>query len=305
MERVRRILKKLFFPGPIPTALIAIPSFVFVSYALVSGLENSVFAYIAYVMSAYSLVIVTAGITETVRSIRKGINNYTFIKKILSRPAVNRFMNDALFRAEVSLYQGLLLNLLYAVIKLASGIYYRSQWFGAVAVYYIFLAVMRFFLLKHLNKNTAGRNILSELRRYRLCGVLLLFMNQALTGIVIFIVYRNKGYEYPGVLIYVMAGYTFYAVVTALMNVIKFRKHGSPVMSAAKVIDLTAALVSTLSLETAMLSQFGGLDNMTFRRNMTAATGSAVCIIVLALSVFMIVRATKQIKKMQFNGSEL
>lgn len=92
---------------------------------------------------------------------------------------------------------------------------------------------------------------------------------------------------------------------TALMNVIKFRKHGSPVMSAAKVIDLTAALVSTLSLETAMLSQFGGLDNMTFRRNMTAATGSAVCIIVLALSVFMIVRATKQIKKMQFNGSEL
>ncbi len=48
------------------------------------------------------------------------------------------------------------------------------------------------------------------------------------------------------------------AVITSVINVVKFRKYGSPIMSAAKVINLTAALVSMLSLETAMLAQLGG-----------------------------------------------
>lgn len=47
-------------------------------------------------------------------------------------------------------------------------------------------------------------------------------------------VHQNSGFEYPGMLIYVMAMYAFYAMITAVRNVIKFRRYGSPVMSAAK-----------------------------------------------------------------------
>lgn len=121
----------------------------------------------------------------------------------------------------------------------------------------------------------------------------------ALTGIVTLMVYENSGFEYPGILIYVMALYAFYAIIMAVRNVLRFRKYGSPVMSAAKAISLTAALVSMLSLETAMLTQFGAADAPMLRRIMTASTGAGISMIVLGMAVFMIVKATKQMRQIR------
>ena len=42
----------------------------------------------------------------------------------------------------------------------------------------------------------------------------------------------------------------------AVVNLVRDRKSGSPVMAAARGVNLAAALVSMLSLETAMLTQF-------------------------------------------------
>ena len=114
---------------------------------------------------------------------------------------------------------------------------------------------------------------------------------------------QNRGFSYPGVLIYAMAFYTFYITITAVINVIKFRKRGNPVLSAAKVISLTAALVSMLSLETAMLAQFGR-DEPEFRRIMLGASGGVVCIIILAMAIYMIVHSTKQLRQLKHHHSE-
>jgi hypothetical protein len=94
-----------------------------------------------------------------------------------------------------------------------------------------------------------------------------------------------------------MAAYSFYTVIIAVVNVIKFRRHGSPVLSAAKTISLAAALVSILALETAMIAQFGGTDD--YRKMMTAATGGGVCAIILGMAVFMIVRSAKHMKQLE------
>ena len=88
--------------------------------------------------------------------------------------------------------------------------------------------------------------------------------------VVVIAVRQNKGFEYSGLLIYTMALYAFYSIITAVINVVKFRKYGNLIMSAAKVINLTAALVSMLSLETAMIAQFGS-DAAAFRQIMTSA----------------------------------
>ena len=123
----------------------------------------------------------------------------------------------------------------------------------------------------------------------------MLFMNQALAAIVVIVIKQNKGFEYSGPLVYAMALYAFYAVITSVINVVKFRKYGSFILSAAKAINLTAALVSMLSLETAMLAQFGGND-VVFRKIMTSATGAGVCMIVLGMAVYMIAKSTKILK---------
>lgn len=294
MERMKKILKKLFCLPPVPTLLISIPAYALVIYALTVENVEPAISYAAYFLSAYALVITVTGITGVVRFVRQGIDKHPLVRKALDIPWVGKYFREDIFRAEASLYQGFLINILYAGIKLFSGILYKSVWFVTLAVYYILLALMRASLLHYVRKG--GKDKTSEWRRYRLCGIILLFMNIALAGIIILVVYKNSGFEYPGALIYVMAMYAFYATIMAVRNVVKFRRYGSPVMSAAKAISLTAALVSMLSLETAMLTQFGAANDPMFRRIMTASTGAGISIIVLWMAVFMIVRSTKRMK---------
>lgn len=296
-KKTKKILKRIFFLPPVWTLLISIPSYGLVIYALVCENRKQEIAYLAYFLSAYALVITITGITGIAHWIRIGIENHPFVKKVLSVPFLNRCVKEHVFRAEVSLYAGFLINLLYAGIKLFSGVFYKSVWFITLAVYYILLAVMRFSLLHHVRRREKiGDDPSAQWRRYRLCGMILLFMNWALAGIIILVIHQNRGFDYPGVLIYVMALYAFYATITAVINIVKFRKYGSPVLSAAKAINLTAALVSMLSLETAMLTQFGASDDVSFRQVMMAATGFGVSAIVLGMAIYMILHATKALK---------
>ena len=83
---------------------------------------------------------------------------------------------------------------------------------------------------------------------------------------------------------------------------IKCRKYKSPVLSASKAIRFASALVALLSLETAMLAQYG--NDEVFRRVMTSLTGAGVCIIVLAMSVYMIVKANRELHRLQIHDSK-
>lgn len=294
LQSLKKILKKLFCLPPIPTLLISVPSFGLVIYALAGKNVNPAVAYVSYFLSAYALIISVTGVTGVVRFIQKGIEKHPLVRKLLDIPVVGRYLSEDRFRTETALYQGFIINLFYAGIKLFSGVCYNSVWFITLAVYYIMLAVIRFSLLHHVRK--AGTDKVSEWLRYRLCGIILLFMNVVLVGIVILAVHQNSGFEYPGMLIYIMAMYAFYAMITAVRDVVKFRRYGSPVLSAAKAVNMTAALVSMLSLETAMLTQFGVAHDPGFRQIMTASTGAGISIIVVGMAVFMIVRSTKQLK---------
>ncbi|MGN0313615.1 MAG: hypothetical protein ACI4EG_02350 [Fusicatenibacter sp.] len=290
MEHFKKIFQKLLFPG-LALIIISVPiSAALLVYIFVFGHENSPAAYLSYVFSAYSLMILCAWIAKNARKAKKNIQSAIHKNKF-----VHRYLTDIPFKMQVSLYFSLGINLLYAVMKLFYGVYYRSVWFGTLAVYYVMLAVLRFLLLHHSSKNALGKNRILELKRYRLCGVILMLMNIALSGVVILAVRKNEGFEYAGYLIYVMAMYAFYNVCTAVQDVAKYRKYNSPVMSAAKGVKLAAALVSMLSLETAMLTQFDEGKGPEFRQSMTGITGRCVCLIILVMAVSMIIHSSKQL----------
>lgn len=305
MKRFRQILRKIFFLPPLPTVIIAVIGYGLVIVVAAFNIENPAIQYISYIASAYALIITVTAFPRFkmfARSTKNNAMESALVKKLRGTKLGGRFFDDIRFRTQLSLYSGLFINLLYIAMKLFSGIYYHSVWFISLAAYYILLAVMRFILL-HKSKKTE-MTLEMEFKRYRLCGIVLLVMNEALIGIVIFMVFQNKGFDYPGLLIYAMATYSFYSVITAVVNLVKFRKHGSPLLSAAKVINLVAAMVSILSLETAMLAQFGGDNDPFFRKAMTGATGGGVCIIVIGIAVFMLWKSTKQLKKLKINNSE-
>lgn len=301
MKKADRLLKKLFCLPPVPTVLIALPSFVFVSVVLATD-THEVLSYAAYVLSAYALIITVTGLAGILEAAKNGFEQNALLKKIERSPLGRRLVGDAVFRSEVTLHGGLFVNLLYVGINLFYGVRERSLWFGTLAVYYALLSAMRGMLGRYMRRRALGEDLPAEYRRFRICGILLVLMNLSLVGVVRYISVYNRGAVYSGLLIYVVATYTFYITVTAVINLLRYRRRGSPVLSAAKAISLTAALVSMLSLENAMITQFGGDTDATFRQVMTSAFGGCICVGVLIMAVVMILRANRKLR--EFNDSQ-
>ncbi len=296
MEKLKKLLHRLVFPGT-AVVILSVPAAAgLLAYTFLIAGEESSIAYVSYVVSAYALTIVC---TNLVPMIRKG---YRWIHQ---NPFVSRFLEDIPYKLRLSLHLSLGINLLYAGVNAFSGICYHSVWFGTLAAYYLFLAVMRYLLVRRIPKNDFKKKRTAEFKRYRLCGAILMMMNITLAGVVILVLYQNRSFQYAGSLIYVMALYTFYITIMAMINVVRYRKYQSPVMSAARAVNLAAALVSMLSLETAMLTRFDdGSAAPFFRRIMIGTTGGVVCIIVVAMGIYMIVRSTRQLRKLRNNISE-
>lgn len=295
-ERMLRIAKRIFFLPPVLTMVIAIPSFVLVIVALTGGIDNQVLVYVSYVLSAYALIITVTGITKIVSFIRGGFRENAFVKTMLSVPVIGKLVSESTFRTEMALYPGFCINAVYVIFKTATGIYYRSAWFISLGVYYLALAIMRMLLIHYIRVKKENGGKTDELKRYRACGYMLFLINAALVGITILAVKKNAGFTYPGYLIYVMAMYAFYSVVIAVINLVKYRKYGSPVMSAAKVVNMSTALVSMFSLETAMLAQFGGNNTESFRLIMVSLTGAGISFIVIGMALYMIIHSSILIK---------
>ena len=156
---------------------------------------------------------------------------------------------------------------------------------------------MRFFLVRHTSKHKPGEKMLDEFIKYRACGIVFLVMNLALALMIFFMVYWNRTFEHHMITAIAMAAYTFTALTTAIINVVKYRKYNSPVFSASKAISLAAALVSMLTLESTMLTTFGdGTMTVVAQKWMLGATGGAISVLIVATAIYMIVQANKKIK---------
>ena len=67
-------------------------------------------------------------------------------------------------------------------------------------------------------------------------------------------------------------------------------------MTASKIISLSSALVSMLSLETAMFSQFGQGMSQEGKRLMIELTGAGISVAVIGMSAYMIIRTSQELK---------
>lgn len=291
MNKWKHIITKILYPPVWMMILFAVVSAVALSAVFIKGWEESPVAYVVYVLSFYTLTVLCLFLAIVLPKRYKEMKQMVY-----DHPLGNRYMTDASFKVRLSLITALTINLLYSAFKLVTGIYYSSLWIGAIAVYYILLSVMRFVLLRHMDKKQDA-GMIAEYRSYRVTAILMMLINLTLSGIVLNMIVKNESAQYSDIYVITSATYTFYTLTVSIVDLVKYRKYKSPVMSASKAIRFAAAVVSLLSLEASMLVQFG--DDEAFRRLMLALTGAAVCVIVLSMSVYMIVHATKEIKKLQ------
>lgn len=287
IRRFQAVLKKLLFPGWGWVLLFTLlGGGALVLTFLVLG-ERHPFAYLAYPLSAYALTVLVAAVVPAIHRLWQALHRV---------PIAHRYLTDRHFQVRSSLILSFLINLCYAVFKLACAVWYASFWDGGLALYNILLCGVRAYLIRQVPKGDGERKPRRELHCYRATGFFLVVLDLALSVIATQIVRDGYGYNYPGTLIYVVALHAFYSLILSAVNAVKFRKLHSPVLSAAKAVNLTTAVVSIFSLETAMLSQFGS-DQAEFRLLMTACTAVSVCAIVLGLAAYMVVSANRKLRR--------
>ncbi len=292
-EKLNRVCKKIFILPAWLTVLIAVPSFLALVWFFLKGKTMefaTIFEIPMYCLSAYALIIVCTLVGRI--SIRTN-------RKLNTLPLWIRWKEDARFHTMVSIVPSLLLNFVYVITNVSVSVKNHAVWFAYLGIYYLLLTLMKSYLLHGL---VFGKGLVDEkreLRKYRNCGISLLLMNMILSSVSAYIVEKNQNYHYDGMLIYVMAAVAFYSIITAVINLIRYRRLNSPILSAVKVINLTVAMVTLLALETAMISQFGQADGENFRRIMTSLTSGVVCFIEFIFAIYMIWNGTRNMKRLK------
>lgn len=288
MKRAKAILQTLLHP-PV-WVLLFVPPLSFSALILLFATRNeeSTPAYLLYCMSAYSLAIWLAAIPALTKRIKSAITHSGIAQSAAASGVAERYRQDPAFRGSVSLCRGMAVNFLYAAFRVAAGIRYASAWFASMAVYYLALGCLRMHLLLCYRR----RNPELERRCYRRTAQLLFLLNLPMGGMIVLMVLTDAGFSYPGYIIYLSALYTFYIMT---VSVVKYRRLGSPILSAAKVLNCISAMMSILGLQTAMISRFS-VNSEHWQKTMNAVTGGFVygAVILIAAVMLLTERNTKK-----------
>lgn len=287
----KRIWKVLLFPPPVVLIILAPVAAAALVYSMLRLEESDPVRIGSYVLAFYALTILCARIPKLVRVLREVKTENRYVKL---------WTGDIRLRTSVTLAGSVLWNTAYGALQLGLGIYHRSAWFYSLAAYYATLAAMRLSLVRHTMRHRPGEQMRQELTRYRTCGWVFLLTNLALSGMMFYMIYENRVTRHGEIITITMAAYTFTTLTMAIVNVIRYRKLGSPAVSAAKAISLAAACVSMLTLENTMLTTFRS-ETMTPEkaRLFLALSGGAVSIFIIAMAVYMIVQANRKLKALE------
>lgn len=290
MNKLKRYLHKLLYPHAAVIVLLTLFSAAGLFCVFISRRAGGPAAYAVYLLTFYTICVLAAAFIR----LRKWIG-----KKLHANTHSARYLSEAELRTRISLYTGTVINLAYAVFKLVTGILYDSVWFGAVAIYYFALCIIRFTLIRYDRKihNTAAGHDLYQWKSCKSCGLMLLWLNLIISAIVSMTVYQNKSYFYPGYVIYASAMYTLYRLTVAIVKLLRFRKDHNPLLAAATALDFTIALMAVFSLQTAILAALGAVMSEGLRRTMNTVTGGGVCLFSICIAVFMILRAVINLRR--------
>lgn len=280
MKHIKTAFMRILLPSGVFLAFLVPFSAGGLLYAVFDGMRAPVFP-IACAVSAYTVILLLARIPLLIRFV---------ISLQKNNPFVHQFTTDPFLRVKFSLPSSIIFDIIYALVQCIHGFINMSLWFYVLVGYYIALAVIRVFLLREFRPGLGGRKTQLQIRRF--VGISLLLMNLALSVMVVYIVRFDRGFTTGWLFSLIIVSYTIGALITATVGCIKYRKLNNPALTVSKVVNLIAAAVSVLVLETTLFDTFGGPHEM--RRTITAVTGGAVCLLTLVLAIYLIFARSKK-----------
>ena len=254
-------------------------------YSLGDYNASEIIKYFTYLYSTVALIIVCANLPRGSRYFRyrfrrSRLYRNTRILLFRCRP-IRRYLTDIKLKHQVDLGISTILNFAFNIFRLGDGLMRGAVWEISLAFYYLFLVIVKTTLLwnfRYFDKD-------GERKIYRKSGLLLLGLGLLLIGMITQMVIRPTGKSYDGnFMIYLVAMYSFYLIISAVVGIVKYHKNKSPTLKVVKSVNLITASVSLLMLQTTMLATFGGEEMMVAKMN--GVSGAVVVLLILIMAIY-------------------
>jgi len=165
---------------------------------------------------------------------------------------IGRLFADRTARMRLSLFGGLVVNLLYLLFNLLPALLYGSMWAVASTVYYLVIILMRILLIfRRRRTDTAAYRTLLHV------GIMLLLLDLAIIGMIAYTAARGRAIPYKPYFVLGYAAFTVYSLTSSTVGIMNSVRHGTPITLAARNLTLTMALTSAYSLQHAVLAILG------------------------------------------------
>lgn len=215
---------------------------------------------------------------------------------------VEKYLTDDIFQTQTMLLASLAMNIAAATFKFVMGVWFGSKWLVTVSIYFLTLSAMRLLLLNRERKSkkleTPEHKRLYDLKSYRACGYMVLFMNMIVGRMIVQMLVDNEGYDYPGLMLYLIGLFAIANFANAIYNVKKYWHIYNPMISAAKRLSFSTALVLLYTLQTSALARFGN-NHEQLRRLLNSVSGAIVELVLFTMALLMIIRANQEMRNLK------
>ena len=256
-------------------------------WVFVNGREQWWPAYFLYALSAYSLTALCIKLPGAIRAEQNWLKDH---------PRVAGMLKNKELRFKLELYVEQYINFAYGIFKIVSGVIVGSAWIGADGIYNFVQALIQLFQI--LRRKKPG-TIVRQWNSYRFCGWLVLLMHLTLIGIVFQMVNWNRVEESGEIMIIATAAFAFYKFISSFIDLAKDRKHTRPIDSSVRMLELSQAIFAIFPLQAGLLHTFG--TGEAWERPLNLAVGCVVCLLTVAMGIYMIRRANRALKNIQEN----
>lgn len=184
-------------------------------------------------------------------------------------------------------------SFLYALYQGILGAFQVSLWFFAMCAFYSILAVIRFCAIVCGWRVRNDDSSVSEYFVMKVSGILLLLLGVVVAWINFISLSQNMATAYDKITMITISTYTFYKMTVVTIKAIRQRKNFFPLLVVLRNISYAEVSASVLTLQRSMLISFGSMEKDQICI-MNTFTGAAVCLFILALGIFMIIKSRKE-----------
>lgn len=302
MSDIYKIFKRLLSP---PRWFIVLSVFLclfFCAAAIILAVvspENQIVRILSYVVYAFAAI--TLGYIVTLFVLHAPAFKSAVIGRVKSTDIGERMLEHYGFRTLVFAGVATIINIAYVIMHIFLAFTTDNFfWYGSLALYYAALVALRGGIVLYTRRKSKvaqedNIELLASVSKYRSCGIVLTVLPLSLAVPILQIIFLGKAFIHEGWSVLAFAAYAFYKIIMAIINVVKSQKATDYTVRAVRCVGLADAMMSVFSLQTALLFAFADGNYSLFN----AVVGVIVCVLTVALGVFMIKSGNKKMKELR------